>query len=744
MRRGVNNSPQKNNCNSALIIAGWDLRKLSLRHTLLAAVTISLLFVALWARVVPQRVDWSVGQEATRTIVASRSTVYVNREQTEELRQEAADQVELVFRPDAGARQEVETALNNIFSQADKVRQDSSLVQTIDKVQALQRGLAHQFRNQTLRLLVDSPPATLDIVEEAVREVVGRTMREPIRNRGDDLQQVQHRLGTEVQQSNLTPEYQAVVTEIAQAVIKPNRIYDDEETQRQQDTARNAVPDIESTIHTGDVVIKAGEPVILRHIDMFRALGLMNPAINYTQALGMLLLLALVVLTLWTFTSRFYPAIYLSFWQLFLLSVVVIVAAIVFRISQHSAYFEAISLMTACAGCMLVALTTGAPIASATAPVLGLLIGLVAPGSDVRLVVVTIICSLVASYVITIRGSWSQTIARAAAVLAVTNSVLLLAGSEAFGLNTSWQLIVAAAAGGVAAALLAVGATMVAERPLGLLTDLQLMELLNPSQPILRRLLREAPGTYQHSIMVGNLADQAAEAIGANALLARTAAMYHDIGKLKRPYFFVENQFGHENPHDKLTPQMSALVIVAHAKDGIEMAEQLGLPPAISSAIPQHHGTALIEYFYDRALEEAKEDEEVSEQTFRYPGPKPQTRENAILMLADIVEAAARTLDEPSPTKICGLVDALVEENVQDGQLDESPLTYADVNEIKRSFVATLTSVFHERIKYPDQLREEAEQVAQRYQPSLPAIQLPEPTSSPSEPPASNGDQPAP
>jgi len=247
------------------------------------------------------------------------------------------------------------------------------------------------------------------------------------------------------------------------------------------------------------------------------------------------------------------------------------------------------------------------------------------------------------------------------------------------------------------------------------------MELANPNQPILRRLLREAPGSYQHSIMVGNLAEQAAEAIGSNALLARTAAMYHDIGKIKRPYFFVENQFGGDNPHDKLTPYMSALVLIAHDKDGEDIAEEIGLPAVVASAIDQHHGTSLMRYFYEKALQQAEDEEEVPQQVFRYPGPKPQTSENAIIMLADVVEAAARTLDAPSPAKIESLVDSLVEDRIRDGQLDESPLTFADVSAIKQSFVGTLTSMFHQRVKYPEQLRQEAEELAERYRPAVPA-----------------------
>jgi len=213
--------------------------------------------------------------------------------------------------------------------------------------------------------------------------------------------------------------------------------------------------------------------------------------------------------------------------------------------------------------------------------------------------------------------------------------------------------------------------------------------------------------------MVGNLAEPAAEAIGANTLLVRTAAMYHDLGKVRRPYFFVENQFGGENPHDRLSPHLSALVIVSHVREGIELAEEYRLPREIIDFIAQHHGTTLVKYFHQEARKQADNPDLVQEAGFRYPGPKPQTREIALLMLADTVEAAARTLEKPTHADIQELVDRLVGEKVAEGQLDESPLSFRDLATVKRSFVNTISGMFHQRIKYPDQLLREAQRAQQ-------------------------------
>jgi len=282
-----------------------------------------------------------------------------------------------------------------------------------------------------------------------------------------------------------------------------------------------------------------------------------------------------------------------------------------------------------------------------------------------------------------------------------------------FGASVQSRTIIVSALGGLASPLLAMGASVALERVVGVTTDLRLMELGHPNEPVLRRLLAEAPGSYQSSVMVGNLAEPAAEAIGANALLVRTAAMYHDIGKVRRPYFFVENQLGRDNPHSRLSPHLSALVIIAHVKDGLELAEEYNLPPAIRSAIQEHHGTTLAKYFYQRACELAGNPEEVYEAGFRYPGPKPQSRETALLMLADTIEAAARALEAHSPLEVNNLVHQLIEEKISDGQLDESPLTFRDLAVVKRVFISTLNSMFHQRIKYPDQMEKEAHRAAE-------------------------------
>ena len=252
--------------------------------------------------------------------------------------------------------------------------------------------------------------------------------------------------------------------------------------------------------------------------------------------------------------------------------------------------------------------------------------------------------------------------------------------------------------------LLAYPLLWIFERTFGVTTDLTLLELSDTNRPLLKELSLRAPGTFNHVLQVANLAEAAADAIGANALQARIGALYHDIGKMLKPEYYIENQQPGENPHDRVTPYMSALIIASHVKDGLELGREYNLPEVVLNFIPTHHGSTLMEFFYRKAKElRGPEDPPVDEMEFRYPGPRPQTNEQGIVMLADSVEAASRSLDKPTPKRLEGLVDAIFRARTEDGQLDGCALTFADLNHIKETFLSILGGIYHFRVKYPDQ-----------------------------------------
>ncbi len=283
--------------------------------------------------------------------------------------------------------------------------------------------------------------------------------------------------------------------------------------------------------------------------------------------------------------------------------------------------------------------------------------------------------------------------------LGVLTLILISFGAVVYESGLSWGVLFAPFMAGVAVFFSSFASLPLFERGFGVVTDISLLELANLDHPLLRMLLEKAPGTYNHSIYVGILAESAAKEVGANPILAKVGGYFHDIGKLKNPKYFIENTMG-VSMHEKLSPNMSRLIIISHVKDGVELARQYGLPKCVVDIIEQHHGTSLISYFYHKAK---KSSEEVDESLYRYPGPKPRSKEAAIVMLADSVEAATRSLDEPTPSRIKALVSSIVNGIFTDGQLDECELTFRDVRRIQEIFVKMLISFYHKRIKYPEQ-----------------------------------------
>ena len=277
--------------------------------------------------------------------------------------------------------------------------------------------------------------------------------------------------------------------------------------------------------------------------------------------------------------------------------------------------------------------------------------------------------------------------------------------------DASWGVLLCTA-NGLGVGIILTLALPFLEYAFNMTTDMRLLELSSQNQPIIKRMVLDAPGTYHHSQILGSLADAGAEAIAANSLLARVAAYFHDIGKMEKPYYYFENQGDRGNIHDRLSARLSALVIMSHTRDGVELGHRHNLPQPILDIIQQHHGTTLMEYFYREAVQKNGDNGKPSEDFFRYPGPKPQTKEAAIVLLADSVEAASRTLSEPTPARIERLVHDIVLRKLVDGQLDESRLTLTDLSAVQASFVKVLTGIFHGRIKYP--VNRKAEELAKR------------------------------
>lgn len=639
----------------------------------------------------PPRVTLREGMVSPYEVAAPRSVEYVDWERTERLREEAAAAVRPVYRLDSVATREAEQSVRTAFEAILGIRSRRPQTDLDRREQLVRLGL----RDQALRAAEALSRADLERVRDTTLVLLRRLMREGIRP--EDLPAARARGQVLVQGLPFTEPSRALVTWALERALRPNLFVDRLQTRRQQEAARASVDPVRERILRGEVIVRRGDVVTAEQVRKLAALGLVSPPLRWEGVVGTSLFLTLLVVLGAAYLWRFQPEIWADERRLLLLCLLGLVAAVGSRAiaTRLSGFLVPVASVT-----MLLAIFLNPRVASFAGGVLALLTGVMG-GNDLRMSVVAYVGGLTGVYVIR-RVQRRADLAYAGLAVAGANALAvtavdLVAGAPLMDLlgDAGWGVL-----NGLLSGILAVGALPYLEELFGLVTPIKLLELSDPSHPLLRRLQLEAPGTYHHTVLVANLAEAAAEAVGADALLVRVGTYYHDIGKLRRPAFYMENQLGRTNPHDRLSPSLSALVVAAHVRDGLELARQYRLPKPVVAFIPEHHGTSLIRYFYHRAVERGEGP--VDEQTYRYEGPKPQSRETAIVMLADAVEAAVRTLPNPTPDRIGSLVRQLIRERLEDGQLDECDLTLRDLDRIAQTFTRILVGMFHPRIEYPE------------------------------------------
>ena len=503
---------------------------------------------------------------------------------------------------------------------------------------------------------------------------------------------------------------------LARRFLRPNFTFDAAETAHRADMARAAIKPVVIQLKKGDKVIAAGERIDKRHLLVFKGMRAQNAELDPRQVrTGTALCVALLLGGLFAFGKRglrrFRPTrkdvLLLATWLLAMLALMDIGLVVAESVRDRlpglagDAFQYAIPFA---AGAMLVRFVLGAEEALLFSGAFALLAGMVA-GNSLPLGLYAWTGALVGAE--RVAGAKDRgALFRAGLWTGAANALMVVCLQLVAGKFASRDTIAGAVAGlfggAVLTPVLVMSAAPLVEWLGGYVTDIKLLELANLNHPALKELIVQAPGTYHHSIIMGSLVEAAAEAIGANPLLARVCAYYHDIGKGKNPLYFGENQKG-ENRHDQLAPATSAQIIKKHVTDGIEMAKQYKLPKAVSDAIPQHHGTKLVGYFFHKALkeQEGKDGPPPDEAAFRYPGPKPQYPEAALVMIADAVEAASRALAEPTDPNLQALVKKMINSIFADGQLDECDLTLKDLNVLANSFFRSLSGIYHSRPQYP-------------------------------------------
>jgi len=503
-----------------------------------------------------------------------------------------------------------------------------------------------------------------------------------------------------------------LAAELIGPLLVPNSSFSDNLTLQERDRQAAAVPPVVDEIVQGEVIVRAGSKITDVDLERIQALGLDVAHPDYAGLAGWFVLSGLLVVLVLGWIWRFRRA----FWHrnnvMFLISLLIVLATFALKLTAGRATLPFI-LPIAAVG-MLVTVLLDAEAAIIVTAVIAIVAG-AANGPSLELGTYVLLGGLAGTLAIR-RGDRLQTFIQAGLAAFVAQALVVTAFSLLGQRDLAGvvQLIGAGAVSAGGAAVVAVGSFAVLGNLFGLLTVFQLLELANPSQPLLRRLLVETPGTYHHSLMVGNLAERAAETIGADPLITRVAAYYHDVGKLANPAAFIENQSGGENVHDTLDPEDSAQILKQHVADGIDVAYRAKLPKSVIAFIPQHHGTAIMSYFYAKAREEAAEPygglgteegrraaEAVDPRRYRHAGPKPQTREAALIMLADGVEASVRSLSSRDEPSIRSMVARIVAERMEDGQFDECDLTLRDISRVQEAFVSQLLGMYHQRVAYP-------------------------------------------
>jgi putative nucleotidyltransferase with HDIG domain len=515
--------------------------------------------------------------------------------------------------------------------------------------------------------------------------------------------------------SSLGRELPPIVLKIGEHFLRPNLTFNKDETEERKTRAREKVNPVYFQVKRGEVILRAGERVQEEHLLKINVLRKAQERSHILYILlGVGLLTFLLLASLYEFSTKNIRKVSLSQKDLFFFSSTLVGMIALLKLFQlitdilggEFLYIPSSSylyLFPIASGAMLVRIVINSEVAIIFATLISFLSAALM-GNQLSFFIFALIGSVVGAHKVA-RCEQRSVLIKAGLTVGSVNLLTILSYNLISGDPFKMALLSDLAMGflgGSLASVFVLGIAPMIEGLFGYTTDIKLLELANMDNPTLKDLILQAPGTYHHSVIVGSLAEAAAKSIAANPLLARVSAYYHDIGKLKKPLYFIENAGGLENKHDHLAPSMSSLILISHVKDGLELARENRLGQRVAHIIQQHHGTSLISYFYQKAKEkENPEMDSLNEEEFRYPGPKPQTKEAGIVMLADAVEAASRTLSEPTSSRIKSLVQRITNSIFLDGQLEECELTLKDLQKIGESFSRILTAIFHQRIDYP-------------------------------------------
>ena len=661
----------------------------------------------------PKKYDLRVGAISHVTVDATKDIV--DEVTTEEKRNAAAETVEPSYRFQQGVKEEVLSSLDQAFQELRTVQQYGLTLRSdsnqnirstrpfsedeIDYALTLLNTLDLNRTQLTTLMRIDTSSfeEMVSTVTVAVENSLNTTIREG--QVSQSIMTIQQIVGYKLDVS-LT---QNIIPTVLRSCIKPNMIIDEEAT---GEAKQKAIDAVEPVIYLqGQNIIREGDRITHSQVEMLRSLGLLNDNhYDYSVYRGAVILTILSFICLLMLLRLLMKDVLKDIRKL---AVILIILVLCFGFASLATLLPSLYIIPIALGMILGTVLIGYRAGLVmTVPLALLFAGITSVCSTTTFYDVFLIISITLSGGIAtvwfLKGRPQRVRVLLSGLIAALFSLIMIAGVKLLTADETLDLIhtgVWALAGSLLSGVLAVALQPVFEGIFHLATPSRLLEITNPNQPLMKRLMLEAPGTYHHSIIVANLAESAADKIGANAYLARAGAYYHDIGKLKRPGYFSENQRG-RNPHENTDPYVSAAILTAHTRDGALIAQKNHLPPEVQDIILQHHGVTPVMFFYHKALQ-MSDGKHVDINDFRYAGPKPQTREASVVMLADTIEAAVRSMKDPTPKGIDQFIERLIRGKLEDGQLSDCQLSLRDIDQICSAFSGILKGVYHERIEYP-------------------------------------------
>lgn len=667
------------------------------KKIILYIITFIVLYCTLMTGIITRKYDLKVGDIPKSDIKAHREII--DESATEARKKEAEEKVDKQYSLRTDVQKQSEEKIKGFFSSVEKVLAQDKPEE--EKAKIIPRAPFKITDAQANKIASMNEQSTKKL-ESVCIDGLNKAYEAPIEDGNEqDLKEAKKEYTDFISSSDLSDSEKAIALNFVN-VVEPNFFYDKEKTDELIKETLKQVPPV--MIKKNQIVVSEGEPVTAHQLELLGTLGLLSDsasALYIYIALGVLVII--VMYLQYGYIHKYYPAINKEFSKIVMISILNVFPVILARLfGMMSNYIIPLACMP-----MLITLLLNYKISLVFSMLNVILIG-GAVGFNPNIIILAIL-NVVLGGTLLRKMQQRNDILYSSITVAVLSSILTFSVGT-LTTNNFMEILADstfAAAGAILSGILTIGVLPFFESTFDIVTNAKLLELSNPNNPLLKKLLMEAPGTYHHSILVANLAELAAEKVGGNPLLARIGAYYHDVGKTKRPYFFRENQFGKKNPHDRLKPEVSSKIIISHVKDGSELAKEYNLPKTIHDFIVTHHGETLVKYFYLTVKNNSENPEEVKEEDFKYPGPKPMSKEQGIVMLADSTEAAVRSINEPTEEKIEKMVNNIIDDKLASGQLDNCDLTLRDISKIKKCFLKALNGIHHERIEYPDDNKKE-------------------------------------